>query len=120
MYRDVSDVLAQVQEAVPFLGIELKDVDQRSIFGDTPLILVMTWGDVAAASLLIEAGADVSVKGEDGDTALHRAASFGHAELIALLLANNARASAENDDGYTPLQLAELGGNEAIVQMLDI
>jgi len=118
MYRDVSDVLARVQETVPFLGIELRDINQRSIFDDTPLILVMSWDDIAAVTLLLEGGADVGAKGESGDTALHRAASFGNAELVRLLLANNAPTSSKNDDGFTPLDLAKLLGNDAIVTML--
>jgi ankyrin repeat protein len=119
MYRDVGDVLARVQETVPFLGIELVDIDQRSMFDDTPLILVMSWEDVPAATLLLQSGADVTARGERGDTALHRAASFGNAELVGLLLANDAPTSAKNDDGHTALDLAKVLGNEAVVALLD-
>jgi ankyrin repeat protein len=107
-----------VQETVPFLGIELRHINQRSIFDDTPLILVMSWDDMAAATLLLEGGADVSAKGESGDTALHRAASFGNAELVRLLLANSAPTSPGNDDNYTPLELAKLLGNDEVVTTL--
>ena len=120
MYRDVSDVLARVQGTVPFLGIELRDINQRNIFDDTPLILVMSWDDIAAADLLLEGGAEVDAKGENGDTALHRAASFGNAELVRLLLANNAPTSPKNDDGHTPFDLAKLLGNDGIATMLTV
>ena len=118
MYRDVSDVLARVQGTVPFLGIELRDINQRNIFDDTPLILVMSWDDFVAANLLLEGGAEVAAKGENGDTALHRAASFGNTELVRLLLANNAPTSPKNDDGHTPFDLAKLLGNDGIATML--
>lgn len=118
MYRYVSDVLARAQGTVPFLGIELRDINQRNIFDDTPLILVMSWHDIAAADLLLEGGAEVDAKGENGDTALHRAASFGNVELVRLLLANNAPTSPKNDDGHTPFDLAKLLGNDGIATML--
>ena len=117
-YRDVGDVLAVVQETVSYLGIELRDINQPGIFNDTPLILVMSWDDIAAATLLLESGADVGAKGEAGDTALHRAASFGNAELVRLLLAKKAPTDTKNNDGFTPLGLATLRENDAIVTLL--
>ena len=118
MYQDLEDVLADVQETVPFLGIQLRDVNQPSMFGDTPLILVMSWHDIEAATLLLEAGADVTAKGEAGDTALHRAVLFGNAELVGLLLSHHAPTSSKNNDGQTPLGVAKLLGNEALVALL--
>ena len=118
MYRDVGDVLARVQETVPFLGIELRDVNQQNMFDDTPLIQVMSWEDIEAATLLLEGGADVSVSGEDGETALHRAVLFDNVELVELLLARDAPTSSKNNDGKTPLELATSLGNEAIVTLL--
>jgi ankyrin repeat protein len=119
IYRDVGDVLARVQETVPFLGIELRDINQRNMFDDTPLIQVMSWEDIEAATLLLEGGADVSVRGEDGETALHRAVLFGNAELVKLLLAHDAPTSSKNNDGETPLGMAERLGKEAVVMLLN-
>lgn len=119
MYRGVGDVLARVQETVPFSGIELRDVNQRNIFDDTPLIQVMSWEDVDAATLLLEGGADLSVRGEDGETALHRAVLFGNPELVELLLAHNAPTSIKDNEGRTPLGLAKSLADEAIVTLLE-
>ena len=79
----------------------------------------MSWDDLAAATLLLKGGADVTARGESGDTALHRAASVGNAELVRLLLANNAPTLSKNDDGYTPLDLAKLLGNDTVVTLLN-
>jgi ankyrin repeat protein len=119
MYRDVGDVLARVQETVPFLGIEVRDVNKRNMFDDTPLRQVMSWEDIEAATLLLEGGADVSMRGEDGETAPHRAVLFGNAELVELLLAHDAPTWSKNDDGETPLGLAKLLGKAAIVTLLN-
>jgi len=118
MRRNVSDVLTRVQDTVPYIGVELRNIDQRGMFGDTPLIQIMTWNDVAAATLLLEAGTDIAAKGEDGDTALHAAAIFGNAELVALLLANKAPRSIKNDSGYTPFETAKLFGNNDIADLI--
>ena len=118
MYRNSDDVLARVQETVPFLGIEIKSIDQRSIFNDTPLILVMGWYDTEAATLLLREGADVHAIGERGDTALHRAASLGNETLVELLLSFGAPRASKNDDGHTPHDLAVLGGHKEIAAAL--
>jgi ankyrin repeat protein len=117
-YRGAGDVLALLQDTVPYLGTELHDIDQPGLFGDTPLIQVMTWNDVGAATLLLDAGADIAAKGEDGNTALHAAASFGYAELVILLLARGAPVSAENDKGCTPAETAKEFENDGIAALL--
>ena len=118
MYLNAHDVLASVQDTVPFLGIEIKSINQRSIFNDTPLILVMSWDDTEAATLLLRGGADVFASGEHGDTALHRAAAFGNKGLVEILLKFGAPRSSKNDDGHTPYDLAVLGGHQDIATAL--
>ena len=118
MYLNAHDVLASVQDTVPFLGIEIKSINQRSIFNDTPLILVMSWDDTEAATLLLRGGADVFASGERGDTALHRAAAFGNKGLVEILLTFGALRSSKNDDGHTPYDLAVLGGHQDIATAL--
>jgi ankyrin repeat protein len=119
MYRNLSDLLARVQETVPYLGVKLQDINQPGMFGDTPLIQVMTWDDLAAATLLLKAGADIAATGENGDTALHRAVGSGNVELVKLLLTNEAPRLVQNNDGYTPLGMAQLLRSEAIAELLE-
>lgn len=52
----------------------------------------MRKGNVAAAEVLLQAGADVHAATRSGDTALHWAAYTGSAEIAQLVLVRRARA----------------------------
>jgi ankyrin repeat domain-containing protein 17 len=60
---------------------------------------------LAAAALLLDAGADVNQSIEAGDTALHVAAGAGLVPLIQLLADRGAQLDAVNQAGQTPLSL---------------
>jgi len=80
------------------------DVDAKeSPGGSTPLLVAATFGQVEAAKLLIEKGANVNATSNDGATALHGAAFFCHTEIVKLLLGKGAVVDAENVRGETPL-----------------
>jgi hypothetical protein len=64
-------------------------------------------GDVATVRKLLEAGADVNVRGADGGTALMAAAAHGQMESARLLLARGADASARDGRGRTALEIAK-------------
>jgi ankyrin repeat protein len=116
---DLREILNGIQEAVEYLGIQLTAVNQRGHFGNTPLKVVAVRGDLHAARLLLDAGAEVNAVNEDGFTALHHAASHGHTEIVALLLERGAFLEARNADGRTPLELARLLGKHDVVGLLE-
>jgi hypothetical protein len=58
---------------------------------------------VGAASLLIDAGADVGARGRDGATPLWHAAGCGNRVLVEALLARGADVNAREPDGATAL-----------------
>jgi ankyrin repeat protein len=118
-YNTVEDVLARLQHVVEFCNVELTSVNQTGIGKNTPLAIVAGWGDVRAARLLIDAGADVNTKVEDGETALHRAVANQRKEIIRLLLDSGASKSERDDDGRTPKELAQLMGYTSIIHLLD-
>jgi len=82
----VVDVLQSINEGLDdFAQRPAKSVNDRGAFDDYPLHKIAIWGDVEAASVLIDAGAHVDAIGEDGDTPLHRAVAGKHPEMIRFL-----------------------------------
>ncbi len=73
--------------------------------GSTPLSMAAVFGQTAAARLLIERGADVSIASADGNTALHIACFFAHTDLVQLLIEKGASGNAKNGRGETPLDV---------------
>lgn len=86
--------------------------------GSRPALL---WAkEPEAARALLEAGADVNVRGDDGDTALHF--STGHwapnEPSIRVLIIAGADIHARNDVGMTPLHSAVRAGRIDAVRLL--
>ena len=59
-------------------------------------------GEMEAAKLLIERGADLNVRQEDGGTPLHIAVTLGRAEIAELLIKEGADVAAKNRGGQVP------------------
>lgn len=102
MTKNLTTVLAKLKEAdLPtFEGIVLDgpNVKGRS-FGDTPLHIVAIWGDLEAARVLVEAGAEIDARGEHQFTPLHEAVSQGKIEVAEFLLKHGANPRLESDMG---------------------
>lgn len=118
------------------------DINQPSVWGDTPLCYAAKWGFSDLMRLLLAHGADATVRCRKGNTALHAAALAepetgmpyegdpeecerrhrellaGYAENIRALVAAGADVNAVNDAGETPLDLAEKRGDAELIQVL--
>ena len=88
-------------------GIPLREVP---IGGSTPILFAARSGDVEAAKLLLDAGADVHDTMADGNVAIVIAAHSGHGTLVKLLLDEGADVNAA-PLGYTALHAAVLRGD---------
>lgn len=118
-YERVDDVLTDVAQTAPYDGIiELKDVNDRGLFGSTPLSVVITWGDPKAVRLLIDAGADVNAVIELGRTLLHDAVGFGNSEIVQLLLEHGARSDERDAIGDRPIDIATRKNRNDLVNLL--
>ena len=86
--------------AVDFMGYEGPiECTSVGMFGSQPLKIVVTWGDVEAVRLLLDAGAPIDAPHEDGDTALHHAIRMGHFGVARLLIARGANQTFQNGEG---------------------
>lgn len=115
------DVLRRYNdERMPeFADIELTGVNQTGRFGNTPLDIAATRGNIEEVRALLEGGADPNARCEHGVTALHDAVGLGHLEIAKLLLSNGAKPDARAEFGGTPREWAERKGFTDIVALLD-
>jgi uncharacterized protein len=81
------DLLADYNGLPEYLGMELTEVDQISLFGDRPIHVVAVRGRFPEMEVLVLAGADVSAPGEQGYTRLHNAVEQGVMQSVLRLLA---------------------------------
>jgi ankyrin repeat protein len=95
----------------PSPGNTLKD--------SSALITAAGTGDLDQVRDLLDAGADVNVKGAGGRTPLMEACYAGHTQVVRVLLDNGANVSLKKSDGATALAFAEGGKHQEIIQMLE-
>jgi ankyrin repeat protein len=80
--------------------------------GTYPLHVAAEFGHAPAARVLLDHGADVSLRDTENDAiALGWAAFFGRPDVVAVLLAGGSEADQRNTHGLTPLGCA-MGGTE--------
>lgn len=86
--------------------------------GWTPLHLAAFFGQLDAARLLLDSGADVHAISRNAltNTPLHAATAGKHSEVALLLLENGARGDAVDAGNYTPLQIATQNNLTAVVE----
>ena len=81
------------------------DLNEKDMFGSTPLIVAVTFGKTEVARALIEAGADMNIRNNDGSTPLHIAAFFCRTEIVKALLDKGANKYLRNNFGSTALDI---------------
>ena len=111
-------LLAEYSALPEYSGMECVDIESRSLFGDGPIHIAATRGDVNKIELWLKCGANINSKGEHGYTALHDAIEQGHKEAVIYLLKYGANPEILNDDGFSAAGLANLLGENEILRLL--
>ena len=88
--------------------------DLNAVNGEsrTPLHKAIIDGEVKIALLLIQRGADISIKDKAENAAIHLAAYHGLTEVVKLLIQKGANVHRTNKLGYNPLMAAASGSAE--------
>jgi ankyrin repeat protein len=107
---------AQTSKSAPSQRKE--DVNRRNADGSTPLQWAVYAGDVAEATRLLRAGADVSLANNYGATPMSLAAEVGNTGMLKVLLEAGANADSPNPDGQTALLAVARTGNVEAAQLL--
>ena len=138
LYRFDSDLLESVRTRVDVLDVfeaaglgevdrlrEVLDGDPSSATaysgdGFTALHFAAFFGELEAAALLIERGAEVDAFGRGWmtGTALHSAASRLQSDLVRILLEAGANPDVRQSAGWTPLHAAAMNGDLTSVGLL--
>ena len=87
-----------------------RSVDSRNATGITPLMNAAMNGNVQTVKLLIEKGADPSLKDNSGLNSLHFAAIGGDTDIISLIHTRMPDIESLNGEGETPLLVAAYNG----------
>ena len=99
--------LAALQGRVDAIQQHIKagsDLNEKDVYGSTPLIIAVTFDKTEVARALIEAGADLTITNNEGATPLHIAAFFCRTEIVKALLEKGADKKTKNSAGKTALE----------------
>jgi ankyrin repeat protein len=116
---DTAALIKMALEESKEKGWVLEAVDEINAAGETPLLTKCAEGDMAAAGLLIEAGANTSASTTSaGSSALHLAAENGALDVVRLLLRSRVDVNAVDFAGTTALYQAASGGHIPVIEEL--
>ena len=101
-----------------FCEIPLENVNQVGNFGERPLNVAASRGDMEEIRALVEAGAEVNAPGDLGNTPLHDAVGQCHLDAIRFLLDHGASPDVKNEFGETPIDKATRENRDDIVKIL--
>ncbi len=95
-------------------------VSRKAYDGWTALHLAAFFGELEAAALLLDAGADPTTLSSNSlhNTALHAAIAGGHADAALLLIERGADVHTPDAGGHTPLHIAAEAGLVDVARVL--
>ena len=107
------------EELPEFCEVALKDVNQIGNFGERPLHIAASRGNLEEIAALLDGGAEIDAQGELGNTPLHEAVAQGHVEAVQLLLRHGARRDRRNEFGNRPIDEARTASRNDIAKLLE-
>ncbi|XP_067653322.1 protein fem-1 homolog B-like [Haliotis asinina] len=101
------------------LSQNTRDIDTRMSCWKTPLMLAAENGHKNVVELLVDKGADVSLKDETGGNVLHIACYGGHLDVVKYLLSlNSIKINRKGWKKMTPIMVAANQGHKEVVELL--
>jgi hypothetical protein len=95
------------------------DVNFRDAFGDTPLLMLSSYGSKRQFQYLLDHGANIDDQDYFDSTVLHEASREGNVNLAKYLIKEqNANIDAQDKLGNTPLHRAVSENREAVIECL--
>ncbi|MES2673830.1 MAG: ankyrin repeat domain-containing protein [Pseudomonadota bacterium] len=121
MNKDLKELLGKIKSTADFYDVALDSINDTNALGDNALHCVCVWGDIAAATLLVERGIDINQHGKGGFTPLNLALEFGHIQLADYLISQGADTSVIGADFKYDSEKhnKHLQGMEAEIQNLE-
>jgi uncharacterized protein len=115
---ELASLFEKYRGSPEFRLVNLNDVNQRGMTGDTLLHAAVIRGASDDIEILVAAGADVNAVGDLGNTPLHHAASRGLELVAERLIQRGANPSAKNEFGQTPAEIARVMKHERLAKIL--
>ena len=95
------------------------DVNAQSFDrNETPLAVACRFGHTEAARVLLERGADTTIRDKEYWSPLERASENGHVDIIQVLLQHGADVTAQDNTGTTPLHTSSAYGQAESARVL--
>lgn len=115
--RTLQEVYDEIELTAFFADKKITDPNMEGHFTNHPLHIVSVWGDCEAIKILVDAGAEINIKGERGFTPIMEAISQRKFDAVKLLIQLGAKAI-KNDEGMIPSELADMIGEKKIADLL--
>ena len=115
-----ASVLGKVDRIHEILKTSPARVTEHAPDGFTPVALAAFFGQPAAVTALIAAGADVNAAAKNGlkVAALHAAVAGGKLEIVKAVLEAGANPNAQQQAGFRPIHEAGAKANRALAELL--
>lgn len=86
------------------------NINQRTIYGSTPLHLAARVGNIELIAVYLYFNIPIDIEDDEGWTPLHESAFFGQHEAVKYLIKQGANCDVKNIVGDTPVQVALKSG----------